>query len=169
VELEGPELPVLTSTSKERAVRMVRSSTPEPVSFDHFEMIAPGRLSTRGYESFVAGTRWIPGTMWVSPPQSGTAASSDLVVLCSWLVFHLAAPGLMKKEILEDVHLNPPWWVTQAGFFVAPAGSRGCQRDAVGIERTGCGVCSRVRFSKSRESRKLSSKTIIMTLCAAAE
>ncbi|MDB6091415.1 MAG: hypothetical protein JWN85_4199 [Gammaproteobacteria bacterium] len=75
-------------------------ATTEPV-FDHFEPLAPGRLSTAEYASFVRDT--VNFLDYVGEPTQQARRSLGVWVVLFLLVFTWLA-WLMKKEYWKDVH-----------------------------------------------------------------
>lgn len=69
--------------------------------FDHFEQIAPGRLSTAEYEAFVRDT--VNFLDYVGEPTQAARRSLGIWVVLFLLVFTWLA-WLMKKEYWKDVH-----------------------------------------------------------------
>ena len=69
--------------------------------FDHFEMIAPGRLTTAEYEAFVRDT--VNFLAYVGEPTQSARRSLGVWVVLFLLVFTWLA-WLMKKEFWKDVH-----------------------------------------------------------------
>jgi ubiquinol-cytochrome c reductase cytochrome c1 subunit len=69
--------------------------------FDHFEMIAPGRLSTAEYEAFVRDT--VNFLDYVGEPTQSARRSLGIWVVLFLLLFTWLA-WLMKKEYWKDVH-----------------------------------------------------------------
>jgi ubiquinol-cytochrome c reductase cytochrome c1 subunit len=88
-ELEGVKRPVYKSEAKG-----------EPV-FDHFEVVAPGRLTTAEYEGFVRDT--VNFLDYVGEPTQTARRSLGVWVVLFLLVFTWFA-WLMKKEYWKDVH-----------------------------------------------------------------
>jgi ubiquinol-cytochrome c reductase cytochrome c1 subunit len=87
-ELEGLKRPVFKTEGGEQV-------------FDHFEMIAPGRLSTAEYEGFVRDT--VNFLDYVGEPTQSARRSLGVwvvlfLILFTWLAY------LMKKEYWKDVH-----------------------------------------------------------------
>jgi ubiquinol-cytochrome c reductase cytochrome c1 subunit len=87
-ELEGLKRPVYKTEGKEQV-------------FDHFEMIAPGRLSTAEYEAFVRDT--VNFLDYVGEPTQSARRSLGVWVVLFLLLFTWLA-WLMKKEYWKDVH-----------------------------------------------------------------
>jgi ubiquinol-cytochrome c reductase cytochrome c1 subunit len=87
-ELEGLKRPVYKTEGNEQV-------------FDHFEMIAPGRLSTAEYEAFVRDT--VNFLDYVGEPSQSARRSLGVWVVLFLLVFTWLA-WLMKKEYWKDVH-----------------------------------------------------------------
>ncbi len=87
-ELEGLKRPVYKTVGTEQV-------------FDHFEMIAPGRLSTAEYEAFVRDT--VNFLDYVGEPSQSARRSLGVWVVLFLLVFTWLA-WLMKKEFWKDVH-----------------------------------------------------------------
>jgi ubiquinol-cytochrome c reductase cytochrome c1 subunit len=87
-ELEGLKRPVYKTEGNEQV-------------FDHFEMIAPGRLSTAEYEAFVRDT--VNFLDYVGEPTQSARRSLGVWVVLFLLVFTWLA-WLMKKEYWKDVH-----------------------------------------------------------------
>jgi ubiquinol-cytochrome c reductase cytochrome c1 subunit len=73
---------------------------PEQV-FDHFEVIAPGRLSTAEYEAFVRDT--VNFLSYVGEPTQAARRHLGVWVVLFLLVFTWLA-WLLKKEYWKDVH-----------------------------------------------------------------
>lgn len=69
--------------------------------FDHFELVAPGRLTTAEYESFVRDT--VNFLDYVGEPSQVARRSLGVWVVLFLLVFSWLA-WLMKKEYWKDVH-----------------------------------------------------------------
>jgi ubiquinol-cytochrome c reductase cytochrome c1 subunit len=69
--------------------------------FDHFEMVAPGRLSTAEYEAFVRDT--VNFLDYVGEPSQTARRALGVWVVLFLLVFTWLA-WLMKKEYWKDVH-----------------------------------------------------------------
>ncbi len=69
--------------------------------FDHFEMIAPGRLTTAEYEAFVRDT--VNFLAYVGEPTQSARRSLGIWVVLFLLVFTWLA-WLLKKEYWKDVH-----------------------------------------------------------------
>jgi ubiquinol-cytochrome c reductase cytochrome c1 subunit len=87
-ELEGLKRPVYKTEGNEQV-------------FDHFEMIAPGRLSTAEYEAFVRDT--VNFLDYVGEPSQSARRSLGVWVVLFLLLFTWLA-WLMKKEYWKDVH-----------------------------------------------------------------
>jgi ubiquinol-cytochrome c reductase cytochrome c1 subunit len=87
-ELEGLKRPVYKTEGNEQV-------------FDHFEMIAPGRLSTAEYEAFVRDT--VNFLDYVGEPTQSARRSLGVWVVLFLLLFTWLA-WLMKKEYWKDVH-----------------------------------------------------------------
>lgn len=96
-ELEGLKRAVYKNVESRGADGKV---TTEQV-FDHFEMIAPGRLSTAEYEEFVRDT--VNFLDYVGEPTQSARRSLGIWVVLFLLVFSWLA-WLMKKEYWKDVH-----------------------------------------------------------------
>jgi ubiquinol-cytochrome c reductase cytochrome c1 subunit len=96
-ELEGLKRPVYKNVETKGADGKV---TTEQV-FDHFEMIAPGRLSTAEYEAFVRDT--VNFLDYVGEPEQAARRALGVWVVLFLLVFTWLA-WLMKKEYWKDVH-----------------------------------------------------------------
>ena len=96
-ELEGLKRPVYRN---EEAKDPEGKPHTEQV-FDHFEMIAPGRLSTAEYEGFVRDT--VTFLSYVSEPTQAERRHLGVWVVLFLLVFTWLA-WLMKKEYWKDVH-----------------------------------------------------------------
>jgi len=96
-ELEGLKRPVYKNVETHGADGKVST---EQV-FDHFEMIAPGRLSTAEYEAFVRDT--VNFLDYVGEPSQSARRSLGVWVVLFLLVFTWLA-WLMKKEFWKDVH-----------------------------------------------------------------
>jgi len=69
--------------------------------FDHFDMIAPGRLTTAEYEAFVRDT--VNFLAYVGEPTQSARRSLGIWVVLFLLVFTWLA-WLLKKEYWKDVH-----------------------------------------------------------------
>jgi ubiquinol-cytochrome c reductase cytochrome c1 subunit len=69
--------------------------------FDHFEMVAPGRLTTAQYEAFVRDT--VNFLAYVGEPAQSSRRSLGVWVVLFLLVFTWLA-WLLKKEYWKDVH-----------------------------------------------------------------
>jgi ubiquinol-cytochrome c reductase cytochrome c1 subunit len=87
-ELEGLKRPVYKTEGNEQV-------------FDHFEMIAPGRLSTAEYEAFVRDT--VNFLDYVGEPTQSARRSLGVWVVLFLILFTWLA-WLMKKEYWKDVH-----------------------------------------------------------------
>ena len=96
-ELEGLKRPVYRNEETKDAEGKPRT---EQV-FDHFDMIAPGRLSTAEYEAFVRDT--VTFLSYVSEPTQAERRHLGVWVVLFLLVFTWLA-WLMKKEYWKDVH-----------------------------------------------------------------
>ena len=96
-ELEGLKRPVYKNVETRDAAGKVST---EQV-FDHFEVIAPGRLSTAEYEAFVRDT--VNFLDYVGEPSQSARRSLGIWVVLFLLVFTWLA-WLMKKEYWKDVH-----------------------------------------------------------------
>jgi ubiquinol-cytochrome c reductase cytochrome c1 subunit len=96
-ELEGLKRPVYKNVETRGPDGKVST---EQV-FDHFEMIAPGRLSTAEYEAFVRDT--VNFLDYVGEPTQSARRSLGIWVVLFLLVFTWLA-WLMKKEFWKDVH-----------------------------------------------------------------
>jgi len=96
-ELEGLKRAVFKNVEGRGADGKV---TTEQV-FDHFEQIAPGRLSTAEYEAFVRDT--VNFLDYVGEPAQAARRSLGVWVVLFLLVFTWLA-WLMKKEYWKDVH-----------------------------------------------------------------
>jgi ubiquinol-cytochrome c reductase cytochrome c1 subunit len=96
-ELEGLKRAVYKTEETRDAEGKVRK---EQV-FDHFEMIAPGRLTTAQYEAFVRDTANF--LAYVGEPTQSARRSLGIWVVLFLLVFTWLA-WLMKKEYWKDVH-----------------------------------------------------------------
>jgi ubiquinol-cytochrome c reductase cytochrome c1 subunit len=92
-ELEGVKRAVYRTESKP-------GGTGEQV-FDHFELVAPGRLSTAEYETFVRDT--VNFLDYVGEPAQVARRALGVWVVLFLLVFTWLA-WLMKKEFWKDVH-----------------------------------------------------------------
>ena len=95
-ELEGPKRAVFTEVSKAGA----GGSTREMV-FDHFEPLAPGRLSAAEYDAFVRDT--VNFLDYVSEPTQSVRRALGVWVVLFLLVFTWLA-WLVKREYWKDVH-----------------------------------------------------------------
>jgi ubiquinol-cytochrome c reductase cytochrome c1 subunit len=96
-ELEGLKRPVYKNVESRDADGKVST---EQV-FDHFEMIAPGRLSTAEYEAFVRDT--VNFLDYVGEPSQSARRSLGVWVVLFLLIFTWLA-WLLKKEYWKDVH-----------------------------------------------------------------
>jgi ubiquinol-cytochrome c reductase cytochrome c1 subunit len=96
-ELEGLKRPVYKNVETKGADGKVTTEQ----EFDHFEMIAPGRLSTAEYEAFVRDT--VNFLDYVGEPTQAARRSLGIWVVLFLLVFTWLA-WLMKKEYWKDVH-----------------------------------------------------------------
>jgi ubiquinol-cytochrome c reductase cytochrome c1 subunit len=96
-ELEGLKRPVYKTVETQDAEG---KSHGEQV-FDHFEVIAPGRLSTAEYEAFVRDT--VNFLSYVGEPTQAARRHLGVWVVLFLLVFTWLA-WLMKKEYWKDVH-----------------------------------------------------------------
>jgi ubiquinol-cytochrome c reductase cytochrome c1 subunit len=96
-ELEGLKKPVYKNEETQGADGKVHT---EQV-FDHFEMIAPGRLTTAEYEAFVRDT--VNFLAYVGEPTQSARRSLGVWVVLFLLVFTWLA-WLLKKEYWKDVH-----------------------------------------------------------------
>jgi ubiquinol-cytochrome c reductase cytochrome c1 subunit len=96
-ELEGLKKPVYKNVETRDADGKVHT---EQV-FDHFEMIAPGRLTTAEYEAFVRDT--VNFLAYVGEPTQSARRSLGIWVILFLLVFTWLA-WLLKKEYWKDVH-----------------------------------------------------------------
>lgn len=96
-ELEGLKKPVYKNEETKGADGKVHT---EQV-FDHFEMIAPGRLTTAEYEAFVRDT--VNFLAYVGEPTQSARRSLGVWVVLFLLVFTWIA-WLLKKEYWKDVH-----------------------------------------------------------------
>jgi ubiquinol-cytochrome c reductase cytochrome c1 subunit len=83
-----------------RAVYKTLPGQREPV-FDHFERVAPGRLSAEEYDTFVRDT--VNFLDYVSDPTQMVRRSVGIWVVLFLLVFTWIA-WLMKREYWKDVH-----------------------------------------------------------------
>jgi len=96
-ELEGLKRPVYKNV--ETTGPDGKASTEQV--FDHFEVIAPGRLSTAEYEAFVRDT--VNFLDYVGEPTQSARRSLGVWVVLFLLLFTWLA-WLMKKEYWKDVH-----------------------------------------------------------------
>ena len=96
-ELEGLKRPVYKTVETKDADGKAHS---EQV-FDHFEVIAPGRLSTAEYEAFVRDT--VNFLSYVGEPTQAARRHLGVWVVLFLLLFTWLA-WLMKKEYWKDVH-----------------------------------------------------------------
>jgi len=87
-ELEGVKRAVYKTEGKDQV-------------FDHFELVAPGRLTPEEYESFVKDT--VNFLDYVGEPSQAARRSLGIWVVLFLLVFTWLA-WLMKKEYWKDVH-----------------------------------------------------------------
>ena len=96
-EVEGLKRPVYRTEETKDAEGKPRT---EQV-FDHFEVIAPGRLSTAEYEGFVRDT--VNFLSYVGEPTQSARRHLGVWVVLFLLVFTWLA-WLLKKEYWKDVH-----------------------------------------------------------------
>ena len=96
-ELEGLKKAVYKNVETRDADGKVHTEQ----EFDHFEMIAPGRLTTAEYEAFVRDT--VNFLAYVGEPTQSARRSLGLWVVLFVLVFTWLA-WLLKKEYWKDVH-----------------------------------------------------------------
>ena len=96
-ELEGLKRPVYKTVETQDAEGKPHT---EQV-FDHFEMIAPGRLSQAEYEGFVRDT--VNFLSYVGEPSQAARRHLGVWVVLFLLVFTWLA-WLLKKEYWKDVH-----------------------------------------------------------------
>jgi ubiquinol-cytochrome c reductase cytochrome c1 subunit len=96
-ELEGVKRAVFKTVETRDAEGKPRT---EQV-FDHFEIVAPGRLTTAEYEGFVRDT--VNFLAYVGEPSQTARRSLGVWVVLFLLVFTWLA-WLMKKEYWKDVH-----------------------------------------------------------------
>ena len=96
-ELEGLKRAVFKDVTRSEAGEVMHEQV-----FDHFEMIAPGRLSTAEYEAFVRDT--VNFLDYVGEPTQSARRALGVWVVLFLIVFTWLA-WLMKKEYWkEDVH-----------------------------------------------------------------
>ncbi len=96
-ELEGLKKPVYRSVE----TRSAEGKAQTEQVFDHFEQIAPGRLSAEEYDGFVRDT--VNFLDYVGEPAQIQRHATGLWVVLFLLVFTWFA-WLMKKEYWKDVH-----------------------------------------------------------------
>jgi ubiquinol-cytochrome c reductase cytochrome c1 subunit len=96
-ELEGLKRPVYKNVETKDADGKVRT---EQV-FDHFEMIAPGRLTPAEYQAFVGDT--VNFLSYVGEPSQAARHHLGVWVVLFLLLFTWLA-WLLKKEYWKDVH-----------------------------------------------------------------
>jgi ubiquinol-cytochrome c reductase cytochrome c1 subunit len=96
-ELEGLKKPVYKSVEKKGE----DGKTTTEQEFDHFEMVAPGRLTPDEYDGFVRDT--VNFLSYVGEPTQVKRHSLGIWVVLFLLVFTWLA-YLMKKEFWKDVH-----------------------------------------------------------------
>ena len=96
-ELEGLKRPVYKNVE----TRGPDGNASTEQVFDHFEMIAPGRLSTAEYEAFVRDT--VNFLDYVGEPSQSARRSLGVWVVLFLLLFTWLA-WLMQKEYWKDVH-----------------------------------------------------------------
>jgi ubiquinol-cytochrome c reductase cytochrome c1 subunit len=96
-ELEGVKRPVFKSVETQDAEGKPHT---EQV-FDHFEVVAPGRLSQAEYEGFVRDT--VNFLSYVGEPSQAARRHLGVWVVLFLLVFTWLA-WLLKKEYWKDVH-----------------------------------------------------------------
>jgi ubiquinol-cytochrome c reductase cytochrome c1 subunit len=95
-ELEGVKRAVFKDVSKSVGGQLMHEQV-----FDHFEQVAPGRLSAAEYDSFVRDT--VNFLDYVGEPTQAARRSLGLWVVLFLLVFTWLA-WLMKREYWKDVH-----------------------------------------------------------------
>ena len=95
-ELEGVKRAVFKDVSKSVDGQLMHEQV-----FDHFEQVAPGRLSAAEYDSFVRDT--VNFLDYVGEPTQAARRSLGLWVVLFLLVFTWLA-WLMKREYWKDVH-----------------------------------------------------------------
>jgi ubiquinol-cytochrome c reductase cytochrome c1 subunit len=96
-ELEGLKRPVYKTVETKDA----EGKTHSEQVFDHFEVIAPGRLSAPEYEAFVRDT--VNFLSYVGEPSQAARRHLGVWVVLFLLLFTWLA-WLMKKEYWKDVH-----------------------------------------------------------------
>jgi ubiquinol-cytochrome c reductase cytochrome c1 subunit len=96
-ELEGLKRPVYKTVETKDA----EGKTHAEQVFDHFDVIAPGRLSTAEYEAFVRDT--VNFLSYVGEPSQAARRHLGVWVVLFLLVFTWLA-WLLKKEYWKDVH-----------------------------------------------------------------
>jgi ubiquinol-cytochrome c reductase cytochrome c1 subunit len=95
-ELEGVKRAVFKDVSKSVGGQAMHEQV-----FDHFEQVAPGRLSAAEYDAFVRDT--VNFLDYVGEPTQAARRSLGLWVVLFLLVFTWLA-WLMKREYWKDVH-----------------------------------------------------------------
>jgi ubiquinol-cytochrome c reductase cytochrome c1 subunit len=95
-ELEGLKVAVFKDVTKSEAGQSVHEQV-----FDHFEQVAPGRLTTAEYDSFVRDT--VNFLDYVSEPTQAARRSLGVWVVLFLLLFTWLA-WMMKHEYWKDVH-----------------------------------------------------------------
>jgi ubiquinol-cytochrome c reductase cytochrome c1 subunit len=96
-ELEGLKKPVFKSVEK----RGEDGKTTTEQVFDHFEQVAPGRMTAEEYDGFVRDT--VNFLNYVGEPAQAQRHALGVWVVLFLLVFSWLA-WLMKKEYWKDVH-----------------------------------------------------------------
>jgi ubiquinol-cytochrome c reductase cytochrome c1 subunit len=100
LRLPSTAMPAVLS-EREGLKRAVYKNVGGEQVFDHFEMIAPGQLSTAEYEAFVRDT--VNFLDYVGEPTQAARRSLGVWVVLFLLLFTWLA-WLMKKEFWKDVH-----------------------------------------------------------------
>jgi ubiquinol-cytochrome c reductase cytochrome c1 subunit len=95
-ELEGLKVAVFKDVTKSEGGQTVHEQV-----FDHFEQVAPGRLTAAEYDSFVRDT--VNFLDYVSEPTQAARRSLGVWVVLFLLLFTWLA-WLMKHEYWKDVH-----------------------------------------------------------------
>ena len=95
-ELEGLKVAVFKDVTKTEAGQTVHEQV-----FDHFEQVAPGRLTAAEYDSFVRDT--VNFLDYVGEPTQAARRSLGVWVVLFLLLFTWLA-WLMKHEYWKDVH-----------------------------------------------------------------
>ena len=95
-ELEGVKRAVFTDVTRSVGGQLMHEQ-----EFDHFEQVAPGRLSAAEYDGFVRDT--VNFLDYVGEPTQAARRSLGLWVVLFLLVFTWLA-WLMKREYWKDVH-----------------------------------------------------------------